>query len=403
MSYYKYTYTLLEYFHFSSRCDTIPHFLPQRTYSNMNNLQPAAQKGISVYNLLNKHIAEGIIETGQKLPSESELCEHFNVSRSTIVRALRKLRSEGLIESRRGAGHYAANALDKKRQLFGLLSELSPITDPNGQLVQFQIQLSLQLQTNRDGLIPHSTGVTIHDALDASESLIQQGVKGVAFVPLEVSEDKQDINQKIINKFTEANVSVVLIDRDTTPPPTRSSCDLITPNHRMIGFVATNHVVQKNAKNIAFIGNNKNAPAIIDRLFGYKEALERSKLKINPNLIWTPDRKDYSAEWVAEKIRKHSPDAIVCKSDKYARIAMEGIKLSKKQIPKNCLLIGTSGESFSSELSPPLSTVSTCMNTLATQAKYLLQRRAQNPNARPIHIMPNCQLIERQSTKHCFK
>ena len=37
------------------------------------------------------------------LPSETELCEHFNVSRSTVREALKRLAAQNLIRTQRGA------------------------------------------------------------------------------------------------------------------------------------------------------------------------------------------------------------------------------------------------------------------------------------------------------------
>ncbi len=53
---------------------------------------------------LKDEIAAGRIAVGARLPSEEELCGRFGVSRHTIREALRKLREDGLVSSRQGAG-----------------------------------------------------------------------------------------------------------------------------------------------------------------------------------------------------------------------------------------------------------------------------------------------------------
>lgn len=55
-------------------------------------------------------IADATFKPGEKLPSERELVDQFQVSRVTIREALRNLQSEGLIEVRRGvyAGAYVS-------------------------------------------------------------------------------------------------------------------------------------------------------------------------------------------------------------------------------------------------------------------------------------------------------
>jgi GntR family transcriptional repressor for pyruvate dehydrogenase complex len=53
-------------------------------------------------------ILSGEFAAGDKLPSEQELCDELNISRSSIREALRVLEAEGIIEVRRGSGVYVA-------------------------------------------------------------------------------------------------------------------------------------------------------------------------------------------------------------------------------------------------------------------------------------------------------
>lgn len=64
--------------------------------------KPARYEQIADY--LRKLVAEA--EPGDRLPSESELCETFGVSRMTARQAVQLVANEGLIERRRGAGTF---------------------------------------------------------------------------------------------------------------------------------------------------------------------------------------------------------------------------------------------------------------------------------------------------------
>jgi GntR family transcriptional regulator, transcriptional repressor for pyruvate dehydrogenase complex len=59
-----------------------------------------------VYHLLFAKIANGDYSPDQKLPSEKELAEQFDVSRPIVREALERLRREDLIYSRQGAGSF---------------------------------------------------------------------------------------------------------------------------------------------------------------------------------------------------------------------------------------------------------------------------------------------------------
>lgn len=55
---------------------------------------------------IRSEVAEGVLEVGELLPSESELSAAHHVSRVTIRKALEQLRSEGLVDSRQGVGWF---------------------------------------------------------------------------------------------------------------------------------------------------------------------------------------------------------------------------------------------------------------------------------------------------------
>jgi len=62
-----------------------------------------------LYGDIVKQINSGGFAVDQRLPSEKEFCERFGVSRPIVREALERLRAEGLIRSRQGAGSFVAN------------------------------------------------------------------------------------------------------------------------------------------------------------------------------------------------------------------------------------------------------------------------------------------------------
>lgn len=57
---------------------------------------------------LRQDIAEGRAPLGDRLPSEADLARRFGVNRHTVREALARLAADGLVFSRRGAGHFVA-------------------------------------------------------------------------------------------------------------------------------------------------------------------------------------------------------------------------------------------------------------------------------------------------------
>src|SRR5690606_29080742 len=76
---------------------------------------------------LRRRIADGEFAAGRVLPSESKLSSGYTASRVTVRRALESLRSEGLVESRKG---------------FGWLVATDPLPQELGRLGTIERQLS---------------------------------------------------------------------------------------------------------------------------------------------------------------------------------------------------------------------------------------------------------------------
>jgi len=79
-----------------------------------------------IVNKISETLLEKNVEPGDKLPSEKELREQFNVSRSTIRQALHVLVSMGIVASKPGKGYYVTEGyrvLLKSNNLQEILSK----------------------------------------------------------------------------------------------------------------------------------------------------------------------------------------------------------------------------------------------------------------------------------------
>lgn len=57
---------------------------------------------------LSKKVLDGTLKPGEQLPTETELCEQFEVSRTVVREAVAQLRSDGLLLSRQGRGMFVS-------------------------------------------------------------------------------------------------------------------------------------------------------------------------------------------------------------------------------------------------------------------------------------------------------
>ena len=95
------------------------------------SLQAAAQPEHlyqTVENDLLKRIVSGELAAGSQLPTESELCEQYDVSRITVRRAIQDLADKGLVFRLRGRGTSVSSSIISPKHstnvIFNLASEL---------------------------------------------------------------------------------------------------------------------------------------------------------------------------------------------------------------------------------------------------------------------------------------
>ncbi|HVN59025.1 MAG TPA: GntR family transcriptional regulator [Bacteroidales bacterium] len=71
-----------------------------------------------LYEILRKHILDGIYKEGNLLPSENELCSLYNMTRPTVRQSLAALANDGLIRKHQGKG----SIVHRPRRDIGILS-----------------------------------------------------------------------------------------------------------------------------------------------------------------------------------------------------------------------------------------------------------------------------------------
>ena len=87
-------------------------------------------------------IADGELQAGQKLPSERELAEKFNVSRVPIREALKILEYMGVLDSSPGDGTYVKNTSAQS-----LVSKMDFSFDATADTIRDLLELRIVLET----------------------------------------------------------------------------------------------------------------------------------------------------------------------------------------------------------------------------------------------------------------
>jgi DNA-binding LacI/PurR family transcriptional regulator/DNA-binding transcriptional regulator YhcF (GntR family) len=243
-----------------------------------------------LYEQLYRHVIDairaGTLKLGDRVPSEKELADQFNVSRITSKKALEMLQQAGLIERIRGKGSFVA-------------SEIDVATSPA------MIEATARDSNHSGGLGAPFVGVIVPDFADAYalkmihameeacaaadmfivvkrtygsqqvekeaiQKLVANGIRGLIVFPVHGEYYNPELLRLVLGGFP-----VVLVDRLLKGIPAAS---VITDNHSASAQL-TRYLLQKGHRHIAFIAPPaENTSTIEARIEGYRAALQEARL-----------------------------------------------------------------------------------------------------------------------------
>lgn len=142
--------------------------------ADISEIRPSSYAD-QVYGHVLQDILKGAFPPGSKLPSESDLCDRFGVSRPVIRDALARLRLDGLVEARRGSGTYVLSTPSRS------LPDLADLTDIS-RFLRYQ-ELRLCVEGNAAALAAERrTDKALGDIVEAHAQFSSQVARGL-FLP----------------------------------------------------------------------------------------------------------------------------------------------------------------------------------------------------------------------------
>jgi GntR family transcriptional regulator, arabinose operon transcriptional repressor len=342
-------------------------------------------------------IESGRLQEGERLPSEIELVKKFATSRPTVARALRDLQNLGLVERKVGSGTYVQRSqapTDSWR--FGLLipglggTEIfEPICGQLARLAQRQHHTLLW------GDFGDKRGEADPELIEqVCLSYIRQTVAGVFFAPLELTEDKDRINQSVITALESAGIPIVLLDRDIVPFPQRSHFDLVGIDNRRAGFLIADHLLRLGCRRVDFLVRPGSAPTVMLRIAGYREALLSSGITPDSRWVHSCDPVD---EKSVQRIVAAGATAVICANDLTAANLMKTLDTLGCLVPQEIRIVGFDDVRYAELLRPSLTTIHQPCADIGTIAMQAMLERIENPAFPPRDIFAQPTLIVRQS------
>lgn len=346
-------------------------------------------------------IAAGKYGALDRLPSEAQLVKQFSVSRPTVARALRDMISAGIIERRAGSGTYVRD----KSKVQDTTHQIGLLIPGLGTTEIFEIICGELASLARSSEYTLIWGGATHSRTDQEgsrehareicEQFIEKRVNGVFFAPFELIEGKDDVNREISERFSEAGIPVVLLDRDLTQFPQRSNFDLIGLDNVAAGFMLAEHLIKLGCQQIAFVMRPLSAPTVERRYAGVRDALARHKIDIQPDWIQPGDPLD--SKFVSSLLSGNRWDAVICANDLTAAQFMRTAEKNRYRVPQDIRIVGFDDAKYASLVGVPLTTILQPCKDIAILAFETMLSRIAKPTLPPRYILLPPRLVVRES------
>ncbi|GEM_PF-297327 len=353
------------------------------------------------------------LETGDKIPSERELGELYNASRSSIRKAIRDLIYEGVLSRIPGKGTFVS----------GDTNSFPPASYKTGN-IGFAVFFS-SIDRKRTDITDttaenESTSPSIPFYSDvfegANRELEKSGMHLLFFTgyqdaPTEVYRFKEFLKKidgvivcelatlKLANIFEKSRLPAVLISPSIDSHPVKLDALLI--DNRDGAYQATSYLIELGHRNIGLINHptTHNVPAT-ERLRGYKLALKRAGIEFDSARIEEGDWSMHSGYFAMKRLmeRKKDSTAIFATNDEMAVGAMKAIKEEGLRIPEDISVVGFDDSSLSTNTFISLTTIRVHRREMGRYAAQRLIQKTNEPTFIPIKVTFPTQIIKRGTT-----
>jgi len=343
---------------------------------------------------LGAEIREGSCAAGAPCPSLTKIMRRFGVSRVTAVRAVDRLKKQGLVASRPGKGTFVTRFGASRKiglivpgicysEIFPpICKELSRLAQKEGYALLFGDLSSSD---------PAERGKR---AKVLARQYVKEGVAGIVFQPIEFLEDSDAVNRDILSVFDAANVPVVLLDCDIVASPGRSKYDIVGINNAEAGRRLAQHIVDRGAREVVFLADPHSDYSIQNRIEGARAVVTAAKGRLRERSLDVSD----VAPVRGLLSRRPRPQAIICRNDHQAAHLLVTLRALGRRVPDDLLVAGFNDVEYASILSPGLTTIHLPCEGVARQAFAFLCERIREPSLPPRECYLSAPLVVRAST-----
>jgi len=265
-------------------------------------------------------------------------------------------------------------------------------TQTVGLLVQSLISAFVSNLVNsiEENLAEHNYSLILasaHEDCDRETHMINtlagQSIDGLLLIPTSCR------NGHLIDRLIQRGIPVVLVDRDIQD----SYVDIVMTDNVDASKNVTNHLIELGCRRILCISFSDDASSALDRVKGYRLALNQNGIPIDENLIYVFQYA--SGESIEQSLLDHihkygSPDGVLCTTDTMLIDVTETLTKTGIKVPEQVRVGGGFFDSpWNRLLDPPLPIVSQNYKLISKYSvEFLLDRINGNQEPPRVKLIP---------------
>lgn len=183
--------------------------------------------------------------------------------------------------------------------------------------------------------------------------------------------------------------------------PESSQADKIIDNSEEGGYLATKYLIERGHSKIACLSGHLDKAACVERIAGYKRALNEAKISADENMIIEGNFECDTAVLAAEQIveMEDRPTAVFCFNDTMALGLMSRLQEKGIRIPEDISVIGYDNIELAEYFSPPLTTVHQPKRRVGKNAFEILLERIKDKDHEKRVFEMHPEIVERSTVK----
>lgn len=339
----------------------------------------ARDKTAQLAEALHAGIVKGDYPAGEAIPSERLLMEEFDVSRTTVRRAIEILIASGLLTRRAGAGTFVAGSaggqrIDDRQPAVAFI--IPTFSDPlYGEMIdgierearQHEMRM-LAGQSNYDGAT---------ESAQLSRYADDPAVRGAIVVPGTIESLLPGARQ-----FMNSGKPLVFLGRW----PNGVAADCISSNYRLGARLAVEHLIELGHRQIAYVEGVPHFSGF-SPWDGYVDAISKAGMPLLPSLMRIYELQSEAAghRAISDLLMEGTEfTAVFARSDVTAVGVCRALKNAGLAIPDDVSVASVNNSQIAQLTDPPLTSVDPSSVMLGREAFRLLRERIEGTYDGPI-------------------